>query len=487
MSFVSVTSLSRLTPGASGPGAFRSNIGKSAFHFSFNGRDYIHAPATGTFVKLSGEMLKILKAFDGKSTPPHCGGADFTQLLKILAAAGVLEAEGRSTKATPVIPEIIPTFAVLPATSCQLKCIYCYSASCAPGRGIFVDRKVFDRYIEECLAKFFPVASKANLLLHGGGEPTLDRELFKYLVTEFENRCGNVWMEPGFFMTSNGMFTDELCDFIIEHKIRCQISLDGPEDIHDAQRPARSGEPGYRRVEKNIKRLAAGGIEVSIRSTVTSASVSRMADTVDLARELGAGLVHFSRLKNTGRAHSSGIAGPDNREYEEGFAEAFERSLSHEIAIKAEGTYCVRTNGRNIYCGACGSNMILSSAGYLTACTEVQDPSEPGADCFIIGRVDPNDENSLMENGQRFALARRTSDSMNGCTDCFLKYSCAGECPAMILNLTGDLYGHSDEVCDAVKRMNARVIETLCDRSRGPVRLVSGELVEPFKHEYRSE
>jgi len=281
MNLVSITSLSRLSTDETEarPSGLRSNIGKTAFHFAINGREYIHAPATGSYVRLDGEMLKRLESLDGQrhldKHSTHRAHGEYTRLLKILVAAGVLDAGDRQTDVMPqAVPEIIPSFAVLPATSCQLKCVYCYSSSCAPGHGIFVNKNVFDRYIEECLATFFPVAAKANLLLHGGGEPTLDGELFKYLVTEFENKCRNLWMEPGFLMTSNGMFTDEMCDFIIDHNIQCQISLDGPEDIHNAQRPARNGKPAYQRVERNIKRLVAGGITVSIRPTVTSVSAS---------------------------------------------------------------------------------------------------------------------------------------------------------------------------------------------------------------------
>lgn len=116
-----------------------------------------------------------------------------------------------------------------------------------------------------------------------GGEPLLNFPLIKWIVLEAERRNLTHRKDLEFVITTNlALLDDEHLAFCREHNIFLSTSLDGPADLHKANRP-RPGGDSYERVIAGIEKARAylGPDKVSALMTTTVASLSRVEDIVD--------------------------------------------------------------------------------------------------------------------------------------------------------------------------------------------------------------
>ena len=116
-----------------------------------------------------------------------------------------------------------------------------------------------------------------------GGEPLLNFELIQYLVREAEKRNTDRQKDLAFVIATNlALVTPEILEFCRAHSIQISTSLDGPKDLHNANRP-RPGGDSYERTLQGIRlvRQILGHDRVSALMTTTQASLSRARDIID--------------------------------------------------------------------------------------------------------------------------------------------------------------------------------------------------------------
>lgn len=443
----------------------RSRLGVDSFSVRHGGDTYLFSPMTRSFAGVSARLLNLLGRFDGTADTVsvlHGAGHSLHSMpvIDLLVRMGVLWNDGFGPLHPRVPDGPEPVFTVMPTTACQLRCVYCCSDALDPQGGRFVDPRVFAVALDAFLSEIFRFASRARLGFHGGGEPTLNPRLMRELVRTFVERCDACWMAPSFTITTNGTFGDEICALLIGHRFDCRVSLDGPADVQDRQRPLRNGAASFGRVIRNIRRLVGEGIRVEIRPTVTAASAGRMVETIEMAAAEGIASVHFARALVSARARSNGIQPPDRDVFADGFAAACRRALELGVAIKGDGAHCLGLP-TNRFCGACGFNWIVTAHSCVSACTEIQGPADPDAEPFLVGRVDP--ERQVLETfpGKRERLRDRFVENLPGCADCWLKYSCAGECPLEAQRATGNMMNTQSPACEVIRRMNADLVALL--------------------------
>ena len=71
-----------------------------------------------------------------------------------------------------------------------------------------------------------------------GGEPLLNFELIRHIVTKAKALNETAQRELQFVIaTTLSLITDEALDFCKENKVLLSCSLDGPEDLHNRNRP----------------------------------------------------------------------------------------------------------------------------------------------------------------------------------------------------------------------------------------------------------
>jgi uncharacterized protein len=122
-----------------------------------------------------------------------------------------------------------------------------------------------------------------------GGEPLLNWPLAKKVITHCEGlKTQYPDKEMTYFLTTNlTIFPPDLLEWIKRYQISVLVDLDGPEAIHDQCRPYKNGSPSYRRICENIRRLAAEGVSVGLRTTITALNQDYLCEIAQLHKDLG--------------------------------------------------------------------------------------------------------------------------------------------------------------------------------------------------------
>lgn len=116
-----------------------------------------------------------------------------------------------------------------------------------------------------------------------GGEPLLNFALIKCIVVEAKQRNLALGKNLAFVIATNlALVTKDILAFCGEHSILISTSLDGPHDLHNANRP-RPGGNSYEKAIQGIQlaREMLGRDRVSALMTTTEASLGRVRDIID--------------------------------------------------------------------------------------------------------------------------------------------------------------------------------------------------------------
>lgn len=116
-----------------------------------------------------------------------------------------------------------------------------------------------------------------------GGEPLLNFDLIKHIVLKSKERNATEGRDLAFVIATNlSVLDDEMLGFCREHDIHISTSLDGPEDLHNANRP-NTGENSYQITIQGVAKVrqVLGLDRVSALMTTTKASLNRATDIVD--------------------------------------------------------------------------------------------------------------------------------------------------------------------------------------------------------------
>lgn len=90
------------------------------------------------------------------------------------------------------------------------------------------------------------------------------------------------------FQTNATMISDGWIDYFRRPGVGVGVSLDGPQDIHDAVRTTRSGAGTYQRTMQGIDRLNRAGIPFHLIAVVSEASMKRPREVARALIETGA-------------------------------------------------------------------------------------------------------------------------------------------------------------------------------------------------------
>jgi uncharacterized protein len=352
-------------------------------------------------------------------------------------------------------------FYIFPTTRCNLRCIYCYACG-----GETQPLDISMNHVHAAMDHFFATlkeeVSHVSLGFHGGGEPTLVIDVLRRSKTSFQklaDKHGKILRRVQ--VATNGVFGKDVLDWLIREKIDVQVSLDGPSDVQDRQRPTRTGGGSYRTAIENIRSMVSAGLKPSIRAVVTQSSISRLAELLQIAYELGVRHVSLDLCNETGRALATKETPPQTEVFVKYYLRAFRLGLNMDMWVSTSGLRCLR-GGRDYYCMAVAPSIGVTPEGYLSSCPSTCFTSDALAEYFMLGRVGP-DGHVRIDRDRKIRLEARRTENMSACKGCFLEDVCAGGCPALGLQNTGDLLKPCPRECEVARAINAEVIARVAD------------------------
>lgn len=168
---------------------------------------------------------------------------------------------------------------IKPAGSrCNLRCSYCFYydndrhfPTPEQGRGEVMSIATMEAMVRELLSYRMP----QTVFAWQGGEPTLAGLDFFRAAVKAQQRYGADGQVVGNALQTNGLLLDdEWCAFLAQYQVLVGLSLDGPRDIHEANRGK-----CFDKVMRAAQTMRRHGVEFNILTVVSQANAARGAET----------------------------------------------------------------------------------------------------------------------------------------------------------------------------------------------------------------
>ena len=359
---------------------------------------------------------------------------------------------------------------------CDHACHYCQVSR----RNI--DDEKFDMSEEAASAaldRVFESRAKDITVEFQGGEPLLNFERVRYVVEEAHQRNQEQQKKINFVIASTLHFlTDEILAFCRDYEIQLSTSLDGPEWLHNANRPnpcADSYSQTLRSIERARNVLGEDGVDAL--TTITKKSLSHPKEIVDEYIKLGFRSIFLRSLSDYGYARKTGsIIGYSTEEYLDFYEEAFDYIVEQNLnGVNLEEAYASLLLNNILTPFSSGYVNLRSPAGLgygvlvynydgdVYASDEARMLKEMGDQTFRLGRVDQPIEELFLSKAMEIISSAGLAEALPGCSDCaFVPY--CGSDPIDAYNQHGDPFAYrpSGSFC----KIQTRLFEMLFLRLR---------------------
>ncbi len=142
---------------------------------------------------------------------------------------------------------------------CNLDCSYCYVPDRLNSKQM--SREVIDRIIALTVGAPENAGKRIEFLFHAGEPLAVGLEPYHYFVARCAQDCAE-GVAYGFSVQTNGtLITDRWAEFFLANDFTVGLSIDGPEEFHDARRKGWSGRGSHAKAVAGVKRLKAHGME----------------------------------------------------------------------------------------------------------------------------------------------------------------------------------------------------------------------------------
>ena len=353
------------------------------------------------------------------------------EILEALRDAQVLipRARRHRTAPAPADPAAIPlgTLVLEAAQACNLRCTYCYAGGGSYGGAARIMRPELARRAARLLVESSGDRKSVTLVLFGG-EPLLNMPALEAAVLEGEAAAQALGKKLVVSMTTNGTrFTPEALAFIAAHRIGISVSIDGPPDVHDANRRYAGREGGtYAEVVAGVALLREYTSRLpAARVTLTPDQWHRVPEVFDHVLALG--------FLEVGIAPSSPVRAEllPTPEQDEALLAGFARLAGRFEREAAAGRVLPFSNLLDLLgrlhvgqvkgapCGAGLGYLAMDAQGGLFLCHRLA-----GAKHFRVGDIDTGIDHEKI----RACLAEQAARRSDACAACWARSLCAGGC-----------------------------------------------------------
>jgi uncharacterized protein len=327
---------------------------------------------------------------------------------------------------------------------CNLACRYCYGSRGAEhwkgapylygSRSKGMPFETAKKGVDFLFAESGP--QKELSVIFFGGEPLLEMDLIRRIVPYIRDREAAEGKKVRLSLSSNGLLLDEqTVAFLIENRIGCQVSIDGPGEVQDRNRCFPDGGGSYDEVLTGIRRLIAARPGPPARATVARGRVN-LVEVVEHLFALGFGSVHAEpAIGNSGETDITAEEVAEIKKQHEALALFLVENVRKNRYVNYANlvrfirqTRVVRDRLAH-HCGAGRTYFALSQDGSFYPCHRFV-----GMDGFRMGDIEAGFDGTL-----RKRILGLTVDRRPLCRDCWARYLCGGGCWKHAVDMNGSL------------------------------------------------
>ena len=333
---------------------------------------------------------------------------------------------------------------------CNLDCTYCYylekeNLYAGSGRDFRMSSEVLETYICQYIQS--QPAQRVSFAWQGG-EPTLLGIPFFERVVELQKKHAGGKAVDNAFQTNGTLLDDAWGEFLARHNFLIGISIDGPEEIHDAYRVDKGGKPTFARVMRGLGILKKHGVQFNTLTVINRKNSYFPKQVYRFLKEIGSKYLQFipvvEQVAKEPNANGLVLLKPYSRQptvvsdwsveplqFGRFLQEIFDDWVTRDVGqifvqvfdVALESWYGA-PQSLCVFAPTCGSALALEHNGDLYSCDHFVYPDNR------LGNIMQTAMTNLVNSSQqtRFGNAKETG-LPSDCRQCDVRFACNGECP----------------------------------------------------------
>ncbi|MEG1648514.1 MAG: anaerobic sulfatase-maturation protein [Rikenellaceae bacterium] len=389
-----------------------------------------------------------------------------------------------------ISPKAFTTLVKPVGSNCNMRCTYCYYLD----KGLLYNMEepiMSDELLKEYIAQYIEANDVDTITFcWHGGEPLLAGIKFYEKAMQYQRKFANGKKIENTLQTNGILINDEWCKFFKANNFLIGLSLDGPEDVHDAYRKNVGGAPTFAKVMRAAELMTYHSVEFNTLSVVNDRCAGRGVEIYNFFKSIGSHYMQFlpaveyvsdsqlEKLGNRGR-----ILSPDNAslgsvsewstdpiDFGRFMCDIFDEWIKKDV-----GTYYVQMfdvtlanwyglkPGLCAFAKSCGDGLVVEHNGDVYSCDHFVYPE------YLLGNIKTDDLKTIYSSKKqfRFGISKRNG-LPEGCMRCKYYFACTGGCPK-------HRFGKSEEspkanyLCEGYKMFFEHVhpyMDKMCDLLR---------------------
>lgn len=352
-------------------------------------------------------------------------------------------------------------------SACNLDCHYCYYRDKSEIYSGSMP-KMSDELLEMYIRQYMTGASQqvVSFCWHGG-EPLMAGLPFFRKAMELQKKYAGGKEVENTLQTNGVLLNDEWCSFFRDNNFLIGLSLDGPEDIHDAFRRDCGGAPTFSRVMHGVELMKKHGVEFNILSTVNARSEGRGAEVYKFLRSINRYIqflpvVEYVRERPGKRPL---IVSPDEEDavpapwsvsakgYGQFMCDVFDEWVKYDVGNcfvqlfdVILGNWCGVQPSLCAFAEVCGDGLVVEHNGDVYSCDHFVYPE------YRLGNIKDKELSDMYRSEEQQLFGRDKRDALPmECKRCNYYFLCRGECPKHRFEYAANGEPYMNALCDGYK------------------------------------
>jgi len=369
---------------------------------------------------------------------------------------------------------------------CNHRCIYCHASAQDMSRK---DLDMNQKTARQVVDKIFQTTSPFVAIEFQGGEPLINWPVVKFIIEYAQKKNKQIKKDLQIRLVSNfSLMTEDKFKYLLSKKVNLCTSLDGPERLHNKNRPMIKGN-SYKNVAKWVKKfyriypdLRKKGYIYKMAGllTISRFSLPYWKEIINEYLKLGFDNISLRVLDPFGFSQSSwqkiAYSAKD-------FINFYKKSLSYIIKLNLKGkkfreeiatvflTKILTNHDPNHLdfrspCGAGIGQLAYNYNGDVYTCDEGRMMSMMGDESFRLGNIFKNSYQEIVTSPiVRTLCTASCLEGLPHCSNCVYKPYC-GVCPIYNYFAQGNIFGQmpNNQRC----QINQAILDFLFEKLENP-------------------